>query len=322
MFERSVVIYGTGGEAKEAAMDGKISDKIICMVGRGCYSDTDSLKEFPLRNDACLNAIDVPFDMIIASQYFDIIYDRLRKEGKLSNKYLTNIYVPNLMGRKPPYDTKETAELTEGEWLWLEENIAEDSKELLLQLKKERTNPSYPSSEYLAFEDGLYHAGFEDYWDTIKGRRVTDHAVVVDAGAYTGDTIARIVENIGGSVDAYYALEPMQENYSVLCEGRYQGIRSFRPLCSALGSREAEFVFSNSVEHADAFSINPESSYTSNGSMNSQTVQMITLDSMNLSREADYFLKMDIEGSEMEALMGGVPLYKRKASEPCRMPLS
>lgn len=113
-------------------------------------------------------------------------------------------------------------------------------------------------------------------------------------------------------MDAYYALEPMQENYSVLCEGRYQGIRSFRPLCSALGSREAEFVFSNSVEHADAFSINPESSYTSNGSMNSQTVQMITLDSMNLSREADYFLKMDIEGSEMEALMGGCRFIKEK----------
>ena len=44
-----------------------------------------------------------------------------------------------------------------------------------------------------------------------------------------------------------------------------------------------------------------------------EEISIITLDSMPLHDEADYFLKMDVEGSEMKALRGGIKFIQDKA---------
>ncbi len=310
MFERPIVVYGTGGDAKETVMDKKIRDRILCAVGRDDHDGKDSIKGIPLKNDSYLNEIGIPFDLIIASQYFDKIHRRLQNEGKLINKNLIDIYVPNLMGRKPPYDPAVRSRLSSDEWQWLEDNVEPDLMGLLGHLREEREAETYPSREYVALAEGFYHAGYEDYWETVKGKRTHEKVVVVDAGAYTGDTIDGIVENIGGRADAYYALEPMKENFETLSRGSYRNVKNFYPLCCALGKEEGEAVFSNSEDHKDAFSINRDSAYMSGGIQEEQRVRIVTLDSLLLTEGADYFVKMDIEGSEMEALRGGIDFIK------------
>lgn len=312
MFNKSIVVYGTGGDAKETLKNPEIKDRVVYVVGRGEYNGKE-FKGYPYANDDILRDISQPFDLLIASQYFDIIHDRLFSEGKLNNINLSNVYVPNLMGRRPPYDTDDSERLDNDDWNWLEQNITGgESYQLLTQLKSERTDPLYPSVSYVNYENGWHHAGFEDYWDTVKVRRRYDKAVVIDAGAFIGDTICRLVSNIGGKVYEYYAIEPMVENYELLCKGEYSCIETFIPLCVALGEVEKDVVFQNSKEHKNAFSINTESIYSSEKTSIKQAVRVTTLDSLKLEINADYYVKMDIEGSEFEALKGGHRFIKEK----------
>ena len=114
-------------------------------------------------------------------------------------------------------------------------------------------------------------------------------------------------------MDTYYALEPMRDSFDLLCKGKYEDIRSFKPMCCALGRKNGDQVFSNSYEHNDAFSINQESIFVFGGAeVNNQKVDIITLDSLDFTKDADYFVKMDIEGSEMDALRGGESFIKEK----------
>ena len=81
---------------------------------------------------------------------------------------------------------------------------------------------------------------------------------------------------------------------------------NFSPVNAALGDVCTKAFVSNNGENYDASSI--EKDYKENA----EEINIITLDSMVLNDDADYFLKMDVEGSELKALRGGVNFIKNK----------
>lgn len=299
MESKKFVVYGTGSAAYEAVTEcGR--ENCMAVVCREKEVFGQEFYGIPLEKDDSLTKISEPFQLVIASQYFNIIYERLEKEGKLLNQNIENVLVPNLLGREPEYDEADVLPIFEEEYAWLFELLEDTpSRKLLERIKKERSHIQYPSYRLIPYEEGIYHAGIEDYWGSIPANRKNSDAIVVDAGAYIGDTIENIACNVGGQIKKYYALEPMEANYNILKNKNISVIDEFIPMQVALGNECGEVFFAENESYPDAC-------FVTNKQMNaSSQVHVVTLDSLGLRDKADYFVKMDIEGSEMNALRGG-----------------
>ncbi|MGC9102532.1 MAG: FkbM family methyltransferase [Desulfurella sp.] len=121
-----------------------------------------------------------------------------------------------------------------------------------------------------------------------------DDDIIVDAGAYIGDTIEEIIkQNI--NYKKIYAFEPDNQNYSKLIENtkKYDNI-----FCNKFGlwkqSDKLHFI-------ADGTG---ESTITDNFNEANQTIDVISLDEFFKDKEKPTLIKMDIEGAELEALYG------------------
>ncbi|MGC8791329.1 MAG: FkbM family methyltransferase [Desulfurella sp.] len=132
-----------------------------------------------------------------------------------------------------------------------------------------------------------------------------DDDIIVDAGAYIGDTIEEIIkQNI--NYKKIYAFEPDNENYSKLIENtkKYDNI-----FCNKFGlwnqTDKLHFISDGTVG----------SSITDNLNEANQTIDVISLDEFFKDKEKPTLIKMDIEGAELEALTGAkeiITKYKPK----------
>ncbi|OSS41184.1 Methyltransferase FkbM [Desulfurella amilsii] len=128
---------------------------------------------------------------------------------------------------------------------------------------------------------------------------------IVDAGAYTGDTIEEIIkENI--TYKKIYAFEPDDQNYAKLIENTkiYQNIEAYK---YGLWDKADKLYF-----NAEA---NMGSSIASNIIQANQTIDTISLDEFFKDKEKPTLIKMDIEGAELNALLGAKEIicnYKPK----------
>lgn len=140
--------------------------------------------------------------------------------------------------------------------------------------------PEMKSSEY--FPDDIY--------------LYRDDEVLVDCGAFRGDTIARFIGKRGAKFSLIYGLEPDQKNFEALqvyVTGLGQEISSrVKPLPYGVGSRSEEVSF------------NGDGSVRSGSSLGGrETIRIERLDDI-CGERAPTLIKMDIEGSEPDALEG------------------
>lgn len=307
MFDRDILIYGTGGCASNALKLNDVRERTVAVLTGELSAHGGVLSGVPICYDDRLNEMTEPFDLIIASQYFETILARLKAAGKLENTHLKGIYVPNLLERPVPYPSDPPAVIAEEEWAWLETALEEESRELLSHIRRERSKPTYPSEElsFCLYEEGRFHAGSEDYWHSVAGVRSRETTVVIEAGAYIGDTVELIAGNVGGRIHKYYAMEPVAENFDQLKKLSFEMIDQFIPLQAALGEKPSTVYFSVNYDKMDSGSVAQQDEHT-------VPVQCVSLDSMALTEDADYFVKMDIEGSELAALKGGVRFIREK----------
>jgi len=132
-----------------------------------------------------------------------------------------------------------------------------------------------------------------------------DGDCIVDAGAYIGDTIEDIVkENI--AYKKIYAFEPDEQNYAKLIENTktYQNIEAHK---YGLWDKTDKLYF-----YAEA---NMGSSITSDISKSNKIIDTISLDEFFKDKEKPTLIKMDIEGAELNALLGAKEIickYKPK----------
>jgi len=131
--------------------------------------------------------------------------------------------------------------------------------------------------------------------------RLSHQECFVDCGAFDGDTLAVFAEQTGGHFRRYIALEPEPANLAKL-ESTVAGNVVLRDRVTvhpyAVGGRREELRFSSAGDG---------SGVSADGEL---IVQAVALDEL-LADDTPTFIKMDIEGFELEALAGASGCIRR-----------
>jgi FkbM family methyltransferase len=118
-----------------------------------------------------------------------------------------------------------------------------------------------------------------------------EHEVYVDGGAYDGDTIKLFIDRVGGKFDGVVAFEPDPDTYGRLCDN-FSDEPRVKPVNKGLFSEETTLRFTNDMHRASIIADDGEIE-----------IQCCGLDDV-LGGDRATFIKMNIEGAELEALRG------------------
>ena len=121
--------------------------------------------------------------------------------------------------------------------------------------------------------------------------KFSDKEVFIDGGAYTGDTILNFMHHVDGEYEKIYAFEPDPETFSDLVRN-FSNHPNVIPIDKGLFSERTTLKFSDAGGRASVFSETGEIS-----------VPVTSIDEV-LNGDRVSFIKMNIEGAEIEALKG------------------
>lgn len=132
--------------------------------------------------------------------------------------------------------------------------------------------------------------------------------VFVDGGAFVGDSVEQFVKITNGQYRKVYSFEPDPHNF-LITESKLSSIPNVEIVRKGLYSQEAVFSFC----HDDR---NPGGSRLEKNEqqVDSNSIEVISLDEFfSNKKESDLptFIKMDIEGSEKDALIGATDILRR-----------
>lgn len=189
------------------------------------------------------------------------------------------------------------------------DSLSKRTYELLMKSKPyDKIEDPYEIVAYTQIKDMYYFE--EDYWQSFDfAGEYEDAATVLDCGAYNGDSILPICEKIPQDEIYYYAFEPLKENADCI-----RNNSEFGKICNELkviecGVGEADKMLSfklpdNGDKEGGRF-------VDGNESGGDSVLEIKRLDNLNLDIKGTLYIKMDIEGAELEALKGAEQLIRR-----------
>ncbi len=126
--------------------------------------------------------------------------------------------------------------------------------------------------------------------DIIK---LNKNEVFIDGGAYNGDTLLNFITKVNGRFKKCFSFEPDTKNYSKL--NKFIQDNELKNI----------FIYKKGLFSRDGFEtfLSQERSSRINNNIGKEEIEVIKLDNF-LENEKVSFIKMDIEGAELEALHG------------------
>jgi FkbM family methyltransferase len=158
------------------------------------------------------------------------------------------------------------------------------SKQIYLKIIKYRY--THKVLDFPGFNEGCY---FRNSFFTYGNSEV-----LIDCGAFTGDTIQEFLStNI--IYEKIIAFEPELENFKTL-ESNYGNNPKFMLMNAGVYSKDSTLYFSGSGTGGMVYQ-------TSQGIDDEVSIKVRSIDGLRLQEKVT-FIKMDIEGAEMDALLG------------------
>ena len=133
--------------------------------------------------------------------------------------------------------------------------------------------------------------------------RLSDNEILADAGAYIGDTLRQFLGITGGLFRGYHAFEPDPNNFAKLQAAAAADPQRVFVRQAGVASRSGKARF-RTTSGADAKMV-------SDNDLSAELLEVVSLDDYFGNYEPPTFIKMDIEGSEPEALRGAKNLITR-----------
>lgn len=248
-------------------------DKDLEKIGKRLYD----LPVFSF--DEIINDYQHAYIVISSRRYYQEIYEQFFAAGFDQERLILIDY----SAFDPDFDQEtyllEHFEQYEKVYNWLGD---EESRKIFMSLLNYRMTFDYQ------FIKEIEKAGYPQYFD---GELIDFHSdeIFVDCGGFTGDTYA-IFQQICPEYKKYYLFEPNPNNIATA----KQNIKD---------EQRVVFINKGVYDKADVLSFcnsSAESSITTEGENN---IEVLAIDSL-LREEPVTFIKMDIEGSELQALQG------------------
>ncbi len=144
--------------------------------------------------------------------------------------------------------------------------------------------PEYSKQQY--FPDGIVN--------------LSDNEMFIDCGAFNGDTAKKFIEKCGGNFEKIVCFEPDAANFAAL-DRAFSDDERVETVHAGVWNTNTTLKFGGGKGAGSAFS-NAEGGVVS--------VDVVAIDDVESCQEAS-FIKMDVEGAEMNALKGAVKVIVR-----------
>ena len=131
---------------------------------------------------------------------------------------------------------------------------------------------------------------------------LADDEIVVDGGAYVGDTCTSFLEISSGRFDSYYAFEPNSANFERLESVAAQDPARIKVVRAGIAARSSSARLL-STHGADARLLDPDE-------VGGDEVAVVALDEYFHGRRAPTLIKLDIEGAEADGVRGAAGLLR------------
>ncbi len=279
-----VILYGSGCWAKQQYSMLKEQDVEIKAVGvdakyykPGCYffdKEIESIESLSSKYPEAVLWIGFNLDLKSLSS----IKNELNQKYKFKKIYACDCAkYDNFTKQNYQYDELKK-NVTEFEWIY-NKLADEKSKKTLISYLNQRVSGDYRYAEEI-FDPNHYFSK-----DIIK----LNQEVFVDCGAFTGDSIQELL-----TIDnpkKIYAFEPDEQNFTELKE-KYA--KDERITCLKKGAYSQQGVLPFAGNNADASKITDSGKFK---------IEVDSIDNV-VQDDPVSFIKMDIEGAELEALKG------------------
>ena len=165
------------------------------------------------------------------------------------------------------------------------------SKKILDALIDAQLGKSNGLSNLLSLSDS------KQYFNELTFERDFTQEIFVDCGAFDGDSILKFASFTENKYKKIIAFEPLKENYKLLKQ-KTLNIPSLNIIKKATWSKDAELSFQ------------ANSSASSVSSEGTCKISATTIDDVVKNQKVT-FIKMDVEGSEYESLLGAAKTIER-----------
>lgn len=276
--KNELVMYGAGSYAKDVAIflehHGITSDKVA--VHKDYVGNSD------LQNIDNVIHTSENLDVIIA---FSGYKDELKRLRELPN---INCFVIDVPNEDVLFDYQFVVD-NEKSFTELYNKLSDElSKQILLAYINSKVSGDgsyiYNLNSLRNKEEIQYFPDFVD---------LNADTVLVDCGAYNGDTIFDFVAKTSGLYKKIYAFEPSTVNAHEL-EQNTKSLENITIINKAAYSNSTNLPFYESDQHGMLSRIDESSAFY---------ISTDTIDN-SVSENSSIFIKMDIEGSEVEAIKG------------------
>ncbi|MDE2524636.1 MAG: FkbM family methyltransferase, partial [Methanocorpusculum sp.] len=234
-----------------------------------------------------------------------------------------NVYIANCYAYPPPYDQNgEILPTSNMKYDILRSLLSNDESKAILENIMSVRNNSY--SKIFSYdrivrnnEFRIYGSEIDElYWGSIQPPNSMRNALVIDGGAYTGDSVLSLCSAISQYVLEYYAFEPSITSFNSLnknpksCCGHYGKLIPLN-LCLSDCNNVVKFSLGNITDRDNQIHMLDDGEDVI-CDKNVEIISTVALDNMSFDESCDIFIKMDIEGSEMKALNGAEKLIRER----------